>query len=226
MIPLRDNIVSRKWPFVNTAIILLNAYVFYWELKMNQAGMMDQFIQDWGLIPFVLIKNPIGEGYRFFSSLFLHGGWIHLLGNMLYLYIFGDNVEDRLGHFNYLFFYLFCGILASLTQMYFHPASQIPMIGASGAIAGTLGAYFLLYPKAKVLTAVPIFIFIRIMELPAYLVLGLWFVIQAWSGRMSLAARAVHGDVGGVAWWAHAGGFIVGMIYVILFVRKEKRNKP
>jgi len=223
MIPLRDNIRSRTWPIVNTALIIANAVVFVFELRLPQ-GSLASFVSQWGLIPAELLADPIMQWYRIFTSIFIHAGWVHFLGNMLYLYIFGDNVEDRLGHMRYVVFYLVCGVSASLLQVHFSRGSMVPMIGASGAIAGVLGAYFILYPKARVLTLVPIFVFIRIVEIPAFVLLGFWFIIQAWSSTLSLGSRAVHGDVGGVAWWAHSGGFITGVILVFFLSRSRKRR--
>jgi hypothetical protein len=152
--------------------------------------------------------------------MFLHGGWMHLIGNMLYLYIFGDNVEDRIGHFPYLIFYLLCGITAALTEVYFQQTSSAPLIGASGAIAGVLGAYFLLYPKSRVMTMIPLFVFFPIIEVPAYVFLGVWFVMQFLQGTMSAFGGGEAS--GGVAWWAHAGGFVAGAVLlpVFLLIRK------
>jgi membrane associated rhomboid family serine protease len=208
---------------INTLLILANLAAFVYELSMPNAAALEIFIQRWALIPSGLLASPIPQGLTIFTSMFLHGGWMHVVGNMLYLWVFGDNVEDRVGHFRYLLFYLIVGAAAALTQVYFHPASRIPMIGASGAVAGILGAYFVLYPSARVLAAVPIWIFIRFIELPAILFLGFWFVIQALQGVGSITHAPVQGDVGGVAWWAHAGGFVAGM-FLIFFFRKKKRS--
>jgi membrane associated rhomboid family serine protease len=143
----------------------------------------------------------------------MHGGWLHLVGNMLYLWIFGDNVEDKLGHIRFLVFYLLCGIAASALHIVLEPTSNVPTIGASGAISGILGAYILMFPRARVLTLIPIFIFIQIAELPAYVILGLWFVLQFFNGMLSLGYA--NAGMGGVAWWAHIGGFIAGLLLVI-----------
>jgi membrane associated rhomboid family serine protease len=150
-----------------------------------------------------------GDGRSILVSMFLHGGWAHLLGNMLYLWIFGDNVEDRLGHLKYLVFYLACGWAATLAHAWANPQSAMPAIGASGAIAGVLGAYLVIFPRARVLTLIPLGFFLRLTELPAVIVLGLWFVLQLFSGVASLGARTA--EAGGVAWWAHIGGFAVGL---------------
>jgi membrane associated rhomboid family serine protease len=157
----------------------------------------------------------------FFTSLFLHGGWLHLLGNMLYLYIFGDNVESVLGHVRYLFFYLGCGVAASITHLLANTTSSAPSIGASGAIAGVLGAYFLMFPRAKIVTLLPIFFFITFIRVPAILFLGLWFFIQFMSGSISYGTSAASS---GVAWWAHIGGFAVGVLYTVLRYRSIRER--
>jgi hypothetical protein len=154
--------------------------------------------------------------------MFLHGGWFHFLGNMLYLWVFGDNVEDRLGHFRFLIFYLVCGLSAAALHIFTNPYSKMPTVGASGAIAGVLGAYLVLFPRARVLTLVPILFFFQLMELPAVIFLGIWFIFQFFSGALSLTAGG-GSDVGGTAWWAHIGGFIAGVIMVLRFRRKERR---
>jgi len=157
------------------------------------------------------------------TSQFLHGGWMHIIGNMLYLYIFGDNVEDRLGHFSYLVFYIVCGATAALVQVHFNSESTLPMIGASGAIAGILGAYFLYYPKARILTLIPLGFFSRVVEIPAFFFLGFWFILQTFSGTTALhVSRSMGRDIGGVAWWAHAGGFIAGALMALLSLLFEK----
>jgi membrane associated rhomboid family serine protease len=223
MIPLRDSVRSRTFPFVNILLILANAGAFIYELSLPSSAL-EEFIRLWGLIPMHLTADPWGHGFTVVSSMFLHGGWAHFLGNMLYLWIFGDNVEDNMGHTRYLLFYILVGAAAASAQVFFHPASGLPMIGASGAIAGVLGAYFVLYPGASVVTLVPIGPFLRIMELPAYLLLGLWFVIQALSGVGSITQRTLHGDAGGVAWWAHAGGFAAGVVLVWFFRRRRRKR--
>jgi len=157
----------------------------------------------------------------FIASMFLHGGWLHLIGNMWYLWIFGDNVEDRLGHVRFLLFYLLCGIGAGIAHTLLNPASRIPSIGASGAIAGVLGAYFVTFPFAKVLTVVPILFFVQILEIPAILVLGLWFLMQFLYGTASLAV-ATSANTGGVAWWAHVGGFLIGIVLLRLMGRRSR----
>ncbi|HRT63136.1 MAG TPA: rhomboid family intramembrane serine protease [Syntrophales bacterium] len=210
MIPIRDQIQSRNYPVVNTAIIAVNVGLFLVQL-MN-AENMEAFIFTYGLVParyshpeiaahFTLFEQTI----PFLSFMFLHGSFWHLLGNMWSLYIFGDNVEDHLGSFRYLVFYLLCGWASAATHLYFNWESQIPTIGASGAIAGVMGAYLLLYPHSRILTLIPIFFIPYFIEVPALFFLGLWFVFQF------LYASVSDPQMGGVAWWAHIGGFVAGM---------------
>ena len=201
MIPLRDTIPSRTFPVVNFTIIAANVLVFFYELSLG--SRFEAFLYSYGLVPrdFVLASLV--------TSMFLHGGWLHLLGNMLYLYIFGDNVEDRLGHVRYLVFYLLCGVAAGAAQAWTSPHSGLPMVGASGAIAGVSGAYFLFFPTSRVVTLVPIFIFLQVVEVPAVFFLAIWFIWQFLSGVATLGERS---GMGGVAFWAHVGGFLAGMI--------------
>ncbi|MBI2119551.1 MAG: rhomboid family intramembrane serine protease [Elusimicrobia bacterium] len=223
MIPLRDNINSRTIPFVNYLLIFANILAFYYQLNLNSLGQLDSLIRVYGIVPHETIIDPFGNLSNFVTSQFLHGGWMHLIGNMLYLYIFGDNVEDKIGHIRYFIFYLLSGVAASISQIYFNQNSLMPMIGASGAIAGVLGAYFVLFPRARVLTLIPFGYFTRIVEIPAIFFLGFWFLMQTFSGTASLQAmHAVGRDIGGVAWFAHAGGFLFGFAYVIF--RKLSRN--
>jgi membrane associated rhomboid family serine protease len=225
MIPLRDNIPSRTVPFVTYILIGANVLVFLMELSLGPN--LERFVYIFGVVPqkvlYAFTEVPQLIPYAtlpFFTSIFLHGGWLHLLGNMLYLYIFGDNVESALGHFRYLIFYLGCGVAASLTHLLANPSSNVPTVGASGAIAGVLGAYFLLFPRAKVVTLVPIFFFITFIEVPALLFLGLWFLIQFLSGSMTLGSDAA----AGVAWWAHIGGFAAGAGYTVFRYRKIRER--
>ncbi len=218
LIPLKDNISSRTVPIVNYVLIGLNVLVFLFELSLGSE--LQQFVHAFGVVPhrILYIVFDVPQYYyialiSLFSSMFLHGGFLHLIGNMLFLYIFGDNVEDALGHGRYLVFYLGCGIAASLVQLMIHPGSRIPTIGASGAIAGVMGAYFLLYPRSKVLTLVPIFFFFQVFEIPAILFLGLWFVIQFFLGSFSIAGAS---GSAGIAFWAHIGGFAVGAGYIFI----------
>jgi rhomboid family protein len=212
MIPLKDNISSETLPFVNYTLIAINLAVFILQLAMgsNAAGLVSQF----GLIPYKVTAGGFGPQYAvlpFFTSMFLHGGWMHLIGNMLFLWIFGDNVEDRMGHFFYLLFYFGSGFGASLLHIVTAPNSPIPTIGASGAIAGVMGAYFVLYPRARVLSLIIIVIFVRTIEIPAIVFLGIWFAMQFFMGLADMAARG-SGEVGGIAFWAHVGGFVVGVV--------------
>jgi membrane associated rhomboid family serine protease len=222
MIPLRDSNPSRTIPFVNYLLILVNVAAFLYEFSLGRG--MSKFIFTFGLIPSEILSHyttlNLGPGMiiPIFSSMFLHGGWMHLIGNMLFLYIFGDNVEDRFGHFKYLVFYLIAGVSAAATQIYMFPTSTVPMVGASGAIAGVLGAYVLMFPTSRVLTLVPIIFFFQIIELPAFLFLGFWFLLQIISGMFALGIGA---DAGGVAWWAHIGGFVAGAVFVP-FLRKRR----
>jgi membrane associated rhomboid family serine protease len=222
MIPLRDNINSRTIPFVNVLIIFANIAVFIHELKMPDSASLESFVRTWGFVPKTFLLSPFEGTVNLLASLFIHGGWMHILGNMLYLWIFGDNVEDRIGHFRYLLFYILVGSTASLSQMALHPESSLPLVGASGAIAGVMGAYFLSFPGAKILTLVPIFIFVRFVELPAFLFLAVWFFIQALQSWGSLVAPG-GASMGGVAWAAHAGGFLSGAILIFIFRRQRGR---
>lgn len=213
MIPIRDNVVSRTFPIVNILLVLANIAVFVLELRQPSPAALERFFGQWALIPAVLFREPEAHGVRVLTSMFLHGGWSHLIGNMMYLWIFGDNVEDRVGHFRYLIFYLLVGVAAGLAQSFLFPASTVPMVGASGAIAGIMGAYFVLYPGSRVTAIVPIFIFLKFVEIPAVLFLGLWFVVQAFQGYGALLHTAAGKALGGgVAWWAHGGGFVAGLI--------------
>jgi membrane associated rhomboid family serine protease len=215
MIPLRDNITHSRPPYVNYALIAFTTLVFLWELSLGPhlakvAGIL-------GFVPVRFVAALFSPQFDFaatfiplFTALFLHGGWLHLLGNMWFLFIFGDNVEDVLGHWRYLLFYLVCGVSANLIFLMFSPYSIVPLIGASGAIAGVMGAYLNLFPGARILTLfflifIPIF-----LELPAYFFLGLWFLMQFFFGSVTTMHAAPGG--GGVAWWAHVGGFVVGIL--------------
>lgn len=210
MIPIRDSIPSRKKPVVNYLIISVNCVVFLWELSLNDWEMQMTALS-YGLVPARLFKPdalpPTDFPFflSFFTAMFLHGGWGHILGNMWFLYVFGDNVEDAMGSIPYLLFYLLSGLAAALLQILVHPLSMVPMIGASGAISGVLGAYWKLFPRSRILTLVPVFSLLQFMEIPAVIFIGFWFVMQMFSGVASLAMP------GGVAWWAHIGGFLAGM---------------
>ena len=214
MIPLRDVIPSRTTPYVTFAIIAVNALAFLLELR---APDIQDFVFAYGLIPAEF------SWVNVFTSMFLHGGWLHIIGNMWFLWIFGDNVEDRMGHGRFVVFYLLCGIAAALAQTMMAPNSQIPMVGASGAIAGVMGAYFVLYPRSRIVTLVPLFVFMQIMEVPAILFLGIWFLMQFISGVGTVATVAGR-ESGGVAFWAHVAGFITGVAAVMVFRRPERQR--
>jgi membrane associated rhomboid family serine protease len=223
MIPLKDKNPTQRIPFVNVAIIIANVAVFLYQVSSGeQVGLI---FQRYSVIPAELSAAFSASHLKIltvgtlFTSMFLHGGWLHLGGNMLYLWVFGDNIEDKLGHARYLLFYFMCGVLSAVAHVVIDPQSTIPTVGASGAISGVLGAYLLLFPRAKVLTVIPIFVFLQFVELPAVLVLGLWFVLQFFSGLASLGYQTA--GMGGVAWWAHIGGFIAGII-LILPMRKYR----
>ena len=210
MIPLRDVIPSRTVPFVTVTIIALNAAAWIFELSLSERDL-NRFLFHYGVVP-AYFSIP-----SLFTSMFLHGSWMHVIGNMWYLWIFGDNIEDRLGHGRFILFYLMCGVVAGVGQVAIDPTSTLPTIGASGAIAGVMGAYFVLYPNSRVLTLV-IWIFIQVVELPAVVLLGFWFVMQLAGGVGQIAATA-HG--GGVAFAAHVAGFLVGMGGVFVFRKRR-----
>jgi membrane associated rhomboid family serine protease len=203
---------------VNWLLIAANVVLFLVELSLGPDAEI--LLAVLGVVPARLLANPTPDQLAtLVSSMFLHGGWLHLLSNMLALYIFGDNVEDRLGHTGYAIFYLLCGLAAGLTHVLFNSTSPVPSIGASGAISGVLGAYFLLFPTARVITLIPIFILPWIVEIPALVYLGFWFLSQLLNGTLEIVAGAQ--AYGGVAWWAHAGGFIAGLVLVGLFARRH-----
>lgn len=216
MFPLYDTVRSRRFPIINWMLVLLNGLVFYYELTMSEADL-HRFILDWGLVPAQLALDSAESWLRILSSMFLHGGWFHIISNMWILIIFGDNIEDRMGSGRYLIFYLFSGTAAALMQAFLYPASNIPMVGASGAIAGVLGAYLVLYPRARIASLVPILFIFTIIELPALIFLGFWFISQLFQGWLALGGA----DMSGVAWWAHIGGFVFGLLMVRLFARRR-----
>jgi len=218
MFPIRDTTASKNYPVVNTAIIAVNVLVYL--LQTAQGTYLERFIFIYGLVPARYSVAQLAErftfgqqAFSFLSFMFLHGGFWHLLGNMWSLYIFGDNVEDRMGPIRYLAFYLLCGVISGLSHLALNLESPVPTIGASGAIAGVMGAYFLLYPSARILTLIPIIFIPYFIEIPAYVFLGIWFFLQF------LNAAGSSGAAGGVAWWAHIGGFVAGMILIKLFTR-------
>lgn len=226
MIPLHDDNPTTIKPYVTVALIASCTVVFLWQLTLGAGGQ--RAIYGLGVIPAVLLDNKVlhpslvmvPAAMTVITSMFLHGGWMHLFGNMLYLWIFGNNVEDTMGHGRFVAFYLLCGIAAVFAQVLPDPDSTIPMIGASGAISGVLGAYFLTYPKASILTLVPIFILFYLIDIPAFIFLGIWFLIQFVSGYASMIAEDGAAG-GGIAWWAHVGGFSAGVVLVHFF-RQEK----
>ncbi len=228
MLPFRDNIPSRAFPVVTLGLIAVNVLVFLYEVSLPQPRL-ESFILQNGVVPArlqELDQAPLAvlsaTGCDMLTSMFLHGGWLHLIGNMWFLWIFGDNVEDRMGHFRFLTFYLLCGFLAEAAHIAFNLNSRLPSIGASGAVAGVLGAYLVSYPFARVQTIIPLFVIFTIVELPALLVLSLWFVFQLVSGLAAVAATTA--TTGGVAWWAHIGGFIAGLVLITPFARRQVRR--
>jgi len=232
MIPLRDEVPSRTFPLVTVMLIAANVMVFVYQLMLGP--QLNRFFHQFAVIPTLYFHDvyfTAGGAIRpvdaadlavpLFTSMFLHGGWLHLLGNMLYLWIFGDNVEDRMGHGRFVAFYILCGLVASAAHIWANPASRVPSVGASGAIAGVLSAYVLLYPRARVVVLLPIWFFLSLYRVPAILFLGFWFVQQFFLGMLSLNVASA--QTGGVAWWAHIGGFVAGLALVKLFARKKHR---
>jgi len=226
MLPLRDDNPTRTFPAVTIALIAINVILFIYQASLP-AGLRDELVMTRGLVPGAVTALPrLGPGaigtvaLSFLTSMFLHGSLLHLGGNMLYLWIFGNNIEDRMGHVRFPIFYLLCGLAAGLTQVAMLPGSPVPMVGASGAIAGVLGAYIILFPNARILTVVPIFIFLHFVKLRAFVVLGIWFLFQILYSMMSDPAQ------GGVAWFAHIGGFLAGMALLFLFLPRRRRRPP
>ena len=216
MIPLYDTVRSRHFPVVNLVLIALNILVFIYEAQLGGTGL-ERFIRAWALTPNRLVANPQVAWVTIFTGMFLHGGWFHVLSNMWFLFIFGDNIEDRLGPARYLFCYLFSGVAAALMQVYILQTSNVPMIGASGAIAGVLGAYLISFPRARIASLVPILFIFTIIEIPVTIFLLFWFVTQLFSGWLSLQGASGSG----IAWWAHIGGFVFGFVAVNLFPRRR-----
>lgn len=218
MMPLKDNIPSRRTPVVTIGLVVVNAVIFLIEAMMGQRATV--ITNTFGVVPQRFTSawlNPM-QLLTLFTSMYLHGGWAHLIGNMLYLWIFGDNVEESMGRVRFFIFYTLSGLVAVLIQVAAAPSLDKPVIGASGAIAGVLGAYLLLFPQARVQTLVPSFYFYRLIWLPAIIVLGGWFLIQLLNG---LASINVNMQTGGVAWWAHIGGFAAGMLLQFVFKRSD-----
>jgi membrane associated rhomboid family serine protease len=222
MIPLKDVNPTERFPVFTVSIIIICTLIFIREISMPQI-QLEQFVRDYGLVPSVLFNENIPLLYRLsriFTSMFLHGSFAHLIGNMLYLWIFGNNIEDRLGHLRFLIFYLLCGIAAGLAQASAFPDSSTPMIGASGAIAGVLGGYLIMFPGARIITLVIIFYYITLQEIPAFIVIGIWFLLQFMSSLGSLA-----GIQTGVAYIAHVGGFIAGLVLIMLFPKRKRHYR-
>jgi len=216
VIPLRDVIPSRTTPYVTISLVVLNVLVFLYQFSLG--ADVNRFVLNFALIPaYFSWVNVV-------TSMFLHGGFLHVAGNMLYLWIFGDNVEDRMGHGRFLAFYLLCGAAAAIGQALTVPDSIVPMVGASGAVAGVMGAYFILYPHSRIVTLIPLFIVFPIVEVPAIFFLGLWFVMQLLSGVGSIAAATAGEPAGGVAFWAHVAGFAAGIVGVFAFRRPQRQT--
>ena len=229
MIPLRDENPSGSAPVVTRVLIALNCLAFLFELA--RGSELQSFVFAWGFVPDRLTlalhggSEPVAwPALTLVTSTFLHGGWLHLLGNMWYLWIFGDNVEDRLGRARYVIFYLVAGIAAGWVHFLVNPVSRAPTVGASGAIAAVLGAYAVTFPKARVITLLPLIFYFQIVALPALLMLGLWFVFQFFSGALTLAAGPGGGS-GGVAWWAHIGGFAFGAVAMKVLARRRRKSR-
>ncbi len=225
MIPIGDSVRSRTFPYVNLAIISANFLVFFYELSLG--NQVDAFLNDWGAVPH-LVTNYFGHPGDYplrvlftpITAMFIHGGWLHILGNMIFLWVFGDNVEDAMGHVGYLLFYMLAGIAAATAQIWADTSSVLPMVGASGAIAGVLGAYLVLYPRATIATIIfPLFFWA--IPIPAFILIGMWFLIQLLSGAAAVGTAV--GASEGVAWWAHVGGFLAGVLLVWVFRRRRTR---
>ena len=219
MVPLNDDNPTRITPYITYIFITVNVLVFIHEMSLNQS-QLNSFFELYAVVPEELtasfngvnVNQPVPEWLTLISSQFLHGGFMHVAGNMLFLWVFGNNIEDRLGHFKYIIFYLTCGVLAALAQWFFSMQSGVPSLGASGAIAGVMGAYIIRFPRARILTLIPLGFFITTIRIPAVFFLGFWFVQQAISGVASLGATSDI-DTGGIAYWAHAGGFVFGVLF-------------
>lgn len=224
MIPLRDSVRSGTFPYVTIILIATNVLFFLMQLTL-ETYQLNQFFYVFGVVPAEVV-NRITTGaslepvfVSLITAMFLHGGWVHLIGNMWFLWVFGDNVEDSLGHLRFLMFYLVIGVIASLAHIAANPASTIPVIGASGAVAGVLGAYILLFPRSRILSLVPVFVFITLIEIPALAFIAIWFFIQVFNTFATLG-----GAVNAVAWWAHFGGFVAGVVFVKFFGANISRN--
>lgn len=226
MIPLRDNIKIRTFPFVTILLILSNCYVFHLELTATNPQLTSLMTQ-YSLVPAEFVKALTQQSIRpgdylpLLSNLFLHGSWLHIIGNLWFLMLFGRSSEGCLGHFKYVLFYLVCGMSANLVQIAFDPVSTIPIIGASGAISGILGSYSFCFPRARISTLIPIFFFFTIVEIPALVFIGLWFLLQVYQGTLSASMAGSN-----IAWWAHIGGFVTGISLNIALNRRRNRGLP
>jgi len=216
MIPLRDTQSSYSKPVVTLLLIAVNVAAFFYELSLDDFSR-NHLIAVYGVVPDRLYLGSL------VTSMFLHGGWLHIIGNMWFLWIFGDNVEDILGHWKYLLFYLLCGVAAAVSHMTLNANSHAPTIGASGAIAGVMGAYLVKFPRARITTLVPVFIFLTTFELPAAFVLAYWFIFQIFSGFGSIAYSRL--SEGGVAWFAHVGGFLAGILLIYILPTRQRHSR-
>ncbi|MBI4824967.1 MAG: rhomboid family intramembrane serine protease [Nitrospirae bacterium] len=226
MIPYKDDNPTSTFPFVTIMLIVANMYVFFYTIThMSNPDDYKNIVYSYGAIPSYLLSfdklQPIHPSLTVFTSMFMHGGFLHLGSNMLYLWIFGNNIEDTLGHFMFLIFYILCGIAAAYAHAFTAPSSLMPMIGASGAVSGVLGAYILMFPRAKVYTLIFLGFFIQVIRLPAYFVIGFWIIIQLLNGVVSKGVA----DQGGVAWFAHIGGFLFGLALMMLFFRGYRNRR-
>jgi membrane associated rhomboid family serine protease len=224
VIPLRDDNPTRRLPWMTILLIAVNVAAFAYEWMLTQPGL-DAFLRTWAYVPARYLADPFAPGQiaTLFAAMFLHAGPVHILGNMLYLWIFGNNVEDRLGPWLYVAFYLTCGLAATAAQTLVGPDVTIPTLGASGAVAGVLGAYALLYPRAGVVTIIPIFFFFEIARVPALFVIGFWFVLQLANGLASFGPETLQS--GGVAWFAHIGGFVAGLLLIIPAWSRQRHSR-
>lgn len=221
MIPLKDNIPTRTFPIITVGFIFVNIIIFVWQhiiLHASAGAMLYTYL---GLVPKEFIASFVSRHdllpynvMTIFTSMFIHGGFLHIIGNMLYLWIFGNNIEDRLGHIGFFIFYIFSGICAAIFQLFYDPAADVPMIGASGAVSGVLGAYLVSFPYARIKTILIIIIFIKIVDIPAVILLTAWFFMQF-----------LYANVDGIAWYAHIGGFIFGLIFTLLFLARKTTRK-
>ena len=215
MFPIRDTIRSRSIPLTNYFLIAINILVFFFQSSLSEHGFY-LFLSGFGLTPAQFSPFLPIQWLTVFSSMFMHGSWFHLISNMWTLFIFGDNVEDRMGPMRYILFYLLSGVVAALTHVFFSATLDVPTVGASGAVAGVLGAYFLLFPRARVVTFIPLFILPWLVDIPAFFYLGIWFFSQVANGVMEGAEL-----MSGIAWWAHIGGFLVGLVLVRFFTPRR-----